>query len=345
MPETFQDIPTAEELTTFARELRFADYELAEFFPDELLLGTKWRFDTSELNQSPAIRYAAWDTAAPITGRQGVSVAEQALPPLREKKTIGEEEEIYLRALQTGDWSEYIQRIYDDIRNLVDAAEARWELDRGTLLGTGTLPVQMNEGPNPIIDYNVPSGNKPTAPVWWTDIANADLITQLKTYVASYKTANRGLAPGAILIPDVIAGLMMRNQALRSIIYNIPGSSAPSTLSFDRIGDELRAHGLPPIRVINSQATDTDGTYKYVMPQDKIVMIPSRGSVGATVKGVTGAALGMAREGTIPTNQAPGLVGLTWEENDPPRRFNMVDGCGMPVLRDERKLFIVKVVA
>lgn len=344
MATSINDLPQPAELTAFARSLIFANYELEEFLPEIGWQGTSYRFNTTELGQAPAVRYRAWDTEAPISDRPGVTRSTQELPPLAEKKILTEEEFLKLEAMKTGDWSAVITQIYNDIENLVEGVKARWELDRGELLGSGALTVRYPKTQE-TVTYPVPAGNKPTATTLWSDVATADIVTQLKAFVTAYKVENRGLAPGVILIPDAVAGLMMRNQALRSLIYHVSGSTAPSTTSFDRIQDELRAHSLPPMRVINSQATDTDGTYKYVLPQNKIVLLPAGRPVGATVKGTTGAALGLVQENTLELSDAPGIVAMSWDSNDPPRRFNMVDACGMPVLSSAKQLFIAQVLA
>jgi hypothetical protein len=97
--------------------------------------------------------------------------------------------------------------------------------------------------------------------------------------------------------------------------------------------------------VITSQATNAAGTTAPVFPQNKVVFLPPGGKAGVTSKGVTGSATGLLASGTIKLNEAPGIVGLTWDENDPARRFNMIDACGMPMLGNPNLIFIAQVAS
>lgn len=335
-PQTIQD---------FVRKLEYPQFQLAEYFPDLLINNNIYRFDKTTLVNEPAVEYRSWDAETPIGSRQGVARGTAELPPLGKKKLMTEEQTLKLQAIQAnGDWSAYIDQIYADLDNLNSGLAARWEIDRGALLSTGALTVKAASGWQVSVDYGVPNGNIVTAGTLWSSISTADPIGNLKTWVSAYKAQNRGLAPGEILISDTVQGYLLRNDKLRASMYY--GSSAPTTLRLADVQNEFAAQGLPPFRVIDSQATKPDGTTDYVLPQNKIIMLPPRGTnIGYTAKGVTGSALNMVRAGTMKLNEAPGVVGLTWEENDPAQRWNMIDACGMPVLSNPNLLFIATVAA
>lgn len=340
------DLVTPQLIQGFVRNLEYPGFELSPYFPDETVQGFTYRYDTTQLSAEPAIGYRAWDTEAPIRDRQGVTRASQELPPLSAKKLMTEEQYLKYQALQTGDWSAYIEQIYNDLENLVGGIQSQWELNRGTLLSTGSLTINDDRG-NAIatLNYNVPGGNIVTAGTLWSSTGNADPISDLTTWVATYKAANRGMAPGEILISETIAGYLVRNVAIASALFPVSGS-APTVVARDSVNAYFQANGLPPFRVISAQATKNDGTVDYVLPQNKVIFVPPRGiNVGRTVKGVTASATGLVNSGTLSLAEAPGIVGLTWEQDDPARRFNMVDACGMPVLTQPSMLFIATVGA
>jgi hypothetical protein len=332
-------------LIGFVRNLEYPGYELAEFFPDDFVQGNIAQFDKTQLAQEPAVQYRAWDTEAPIGDRQGIQRGFVQLPPLSKKKLLTEEQSLKLRAIELQDWSAYTRQIYDDLSNLTDGVQARWEIDRGALLNTGALTVTGVDGWTVSVDYGVPSGNKPTAGVLWSNTASADIISDLMTWRGTYRTLNRGLSPGLILIGEAVLPYLLQNAALRASMYYGAPNTGPSVLKFADIQNELAAHGLPPIRVITSQATESNGTTAPVFPQNKVVFLPPGGKAGVTSKGVTGAATGLLASGTLKLNEAPGIVGLTWEENDPARRFNLIDACGMPMLGNPNLIFIAQVAA
>lgn len=333
-------------INDFVRTLEYPQFELAEFFPELFIRDNIFRFDKSVIAQEPALEYRSWDSEAPIGDRQGVARGTAELPPLAKKKLMTEEQRIKLRAMETGDWSEYVDQIYDDLNNLVSGVYARWEIDSGSLLSTGQLNVVGHSGWTININYGVPGGNIVTAGTLWSDVANADIISNLKTWVAAYKAQNKGLVPGLILISETVMGYMLRNNALRATMYYGAPNTGPATLREQSVQEEFRANGLPPFRVINSQATKPDGTVDYVLPQNKIIMLPPNGTdVGRTAKGVTGSALDMVANGTLKINESPGIVGLSWAKDDPAQRWNMVDACGMPVLSNPNLLFIATVAS
>jgi hypothetical protein len=78
-------------LVNFVRNLEYPGYELAEFFPDDLVQGNIAQFHKTQLAQEPAVQYRAWDTEAPIGDRQGVPRGLFLLPPLSRKKILTEE--------------------------------------------------------------------------------------------------------------------------------------------------------------------------------------------------------------------------------------------------------------
>jgi len=91
-------------------------------------------------------QYRAWDTEAPIGDRQGVPRGLFLLPPLSKKKILTEEQSLKLRAIELNDWSAYIGQIYNDLANLTDGLQARWEIDRGALLLKQVLALAVMDG-------------------------------------------------------------------------------------------------------------------------------------------------------------------------------------------------------
>lgn len=341
---SINDLRVPELITNYVRALEYPQYQLDEYFPEKLVRTNFYQWDKTQLLQEPAVSYRPPDVESPLGARQGVQRGMVELPLLGKKKLMTEEMKLKRLALETGDYTDYLAQIEDDLTNLTQGVQGRWEIDRGTLLSTGALTVKGVDGFTVSVDYSVPGGNIVSAGTAWSDTANADIIANVRTWQTAYRAANRGLSPGLMLIGESVLTYILKNSALRSLMYYGAPNTGPSTLRVNDVQAELQANGLPPFRVITSQATDENGTTSTVFPQNKVIFLPPTGTpVGYTAKGVTGSALDMVDKRAIRLQEAPGIVGLTWEESDPARRFNMVDACGMPVLSNPNLLFIATV--
>lgn len=349
------DLITPAEIVGYIRAIETPDLDvLSRFLPVQERPDNMWRWDETALVDEPAIDYRAPDTELPFGARQGVKRAETELPFLGKKKLLTEEQKLRLDAIsRNGDYGRVVAQIYDDIYWLVRGVKARWELDRGSLLSTGSLTVKSlaRDGSGTVdyaqtFNYNVPGGNIVTASTAWTDTANADIVANFLGWTQAYKDANNGMAPGAWIINTTILNLMLRSSAMRSMLYFGAPNSGPSVLPRAALEAELQAHGIAPLVVLDGKVTNSSGTLTSTLAQNKVIGVPPEGAnLGATAVGVTATATGMVESGTLTFDEAPGITGWSKDENDPPRRFNAVDAAGMPGLANPSQLFIATVSA
>lgn len=346
------DLITPLTATGYARktyEIAFPDLGVLDFlFPTVTRPDNIWKWDTSTLVDEPAISYIAFDTELPIGSRQGLSKAETELPPFGKKKILTGEHRLKLEAIKrNGDYSEMVDEIYADIKNLVRGARNRHLIDKGTLLTTGELAVEgQTIGAAPEftmnVDYNIDNSHFVTASPLWSSVSTADPLLNVWTWEQAYAGFTNGQKPAAWLINQTIQNLLMRNVAFRDSLYGPFSSTAPSVLTPEQINSVMQSRGLAPFRVIDAKATDESGTKVDVIDQTKIVAVPASG-LGNMALGTTPEALGMVESGTITSNEAAGIVGLSWQENDPARRFNAVTGVGMPVFENPNLLMVATV--
>ncbi len=352
MAITINDLNTPAFVTNFVRSLLFPDKVLGDYFPRQGTGKIAYKYNLTGPYQEPAVPYSAWDAEAPIGSRPGVVQGTAELLPLRKKKIMGEEMSLRIdMVLGGGPQDEYVRQAFADIENMVEGIESTWEFGRGQLLSTGTITldgpsngssVEMTHG----IDYGVPVGNKVTAATLWSDVANSDIVGNLQTWVEVYRSANRGLMPGEILISRKVLGYILRNAGLRSQLFVGAANAAPSVLAQNAAYAQLEALGLPPIRVIDEQVTNAAGTYTNVLPDNKIIMVPPRNQpLGYTMVGPTPLGLDLVESNAIARSMAPGISAQSWTKGDPGTRFNYVEAVGMPVLSQPKRLLIGTVSA
>lgn len=343
------DLINTQMLTGYVRTLEFPDLGVLDpLFPVVERIDNKWKWDTTQLKDEPAISYRALDTELDFGSRQGVSFNETELPFLGRKKLLTEEQRLRLEAIRrNGDYGEIIEQIYNDLYWLTRGAYNRWLLDKGKLLTTGALTVTsmpINGTPEWTlsVNYNVPNAHFVTASPLWSSVSTADPLTDLVSWEDQFADTNNGERPAEWLINQTVEGLILRNAALRAALYGPGYSTAPTVLDKGQVNSLLTARGLAPLRVVNAKATNEAGTKVNVIDQTKIVAVPDSGLANMAT-GVTVEALDMVEAGTITLDEGPGLVGMTWKENDPSRQFNGLVGAGMPVLQNPSLLFVATV--
>src|SRR4051794_7143461 len=220
MPDIVNDRVNPTTIQNFLRELEFPEFEVArDFFPEKLIQGITFRYDTTQLARPPAVEYRSWDAEAPIGSRQGVTRASQELPPLAKKIPLTEEQYIRYQSAVTDNWTPFIDQIFDDLQNLVEGVFTQWELNAGSLLSTGAVTLPASNGAwSETLTYPVPSGNFITPSTPWTTVATADPLADLLGGVAQFRLTNRNQVPGVMLISERIAGLLVRNVAIQNTL-------------------------------------------------------------------------------------------------------------------------------
>jgi len=109
----------------------------------------------------------------------------------------------------------------------------RWQAFSGQL----TIEYQLRDTAL-VIDYPIPTGNKPSAAVGWQDVVNSDPVNDLKAWLKQVATTSG--SPGRLVhLADEVAELIVSNQKLRTY-FNVPAGQ-PFMPNMD---DVLRL--LPP---------------------------------------------------------------------------------------------------
>lgn len=335
------DIVDQQELLGFVRNLQFDQFTLDQFLPNRDIDDIEYVFRRGTGQDEDAAGFRAFDAESPIGSRAGRARVRGELPPISKKISVGEEERLRLRQLQTGNSDPIVAQIYDDAANMTRAVQARLELARGQLLSTGTVTISEN-GLEITVDFGLPAGhNVNAATVWSTHTAN-DIIEELISWVETYSDSTGGLRPAAILTSRQVLSNMLRNDAVRNLAATVNG--APALVSRQTLNQVLAAYDLPPIITYETQVR-VDGVATRVIPQDRLIFVPpSQEPLGNTFYGVTAEALELQSEGQIVASQAPGIVAVVEKTFDPVRTWTKAAGIGLPVLANPELLFIADVL-
>jgi len=337
------DVIDPVELTGYSRDIpEPPEYGLSPLLPPREIPDIEYDFKTST-RSNRAARYRAWDAETPIGKRDGFSTTRGKLPPLGEKRVIGEYERIQLERARGADGSQLVTNIYDDTDANVLAVRARLELARGDVLSDGKFTLDGENGLTIEVDYLIPGTNFVSAAIAWSDHANAKVLSDMLAWTKAATVANRGARPVAGYTDSETIGHVQRNAELRDIAGTVNG--VPNIVSQSNVDAVFAAHNLPPLRPMEHSILDgeTDEAVP-VLPPGTIVFLPAT-PVGRTVFGITAEALELVEAKRLRFEDAPGIVAVTQREGDPVRVWSKAGATAMPVLENPDGVFVADVAA
>ena len=352
------DLVDPVELTEYVRayndETLRARFVLDRILPNRLLDDLEYRVRAGGLTDVDVAEFRSWDTPPPMTGRPGISRKRGELPPVSRQIPLLEEESLRLRQIQTGSANPLVDAIFADAERMVRAVQGRIELARGDVLTDGIVTINEN-GMNIAVDYGVPSSHLPVLAggAQWTvaNAATATPVTNLLTWLDLYK-ADTGVLPiGMVMARSRFAALAV-NAEMRA--YAQAGAStAPARLNMATINQIFAEFGIPPITGLSSDPTGdpfydvsvrVNGVLTRVIPENRVVFVPPPDEpVGNTFYGVTAEAVRLIERNKIVAQDAPGVVALVLQNDNPVQTFTLATAIALPAIINPELIFTATV--
>lgn len=301
---------------------------LENYLPNVQVEDLEYRIRRGQLNMVDAAEYRAWDTPAPMTGRQGVTFIEGSLGPVSRQIPLGEEEYLRTQSLLRGTNDPIINQIYQDSENMIRAVQNRIELARGDIINDGKVTIAEN-GLALEADFGRSGWASPTAAILWTTVATATPLTDLLGWVQLY-VDNNGTEPGEILMSKTRVANLALNAELRS--YAAAMGTTPTRINRATIDNILANEGLPPIRLYD-RTVRVNGTSTRILPTNKVFLMPPAGEpVGNTFYGVTAEALLLQGRGLIDATDTPGIVAVVTMTEHPVQTYTVGTAIALPAM-------------
>lgn len=324
------------EMTGFVRELRFDEFSLDRWFPNQFRQSIDYSYSRADKRREEMGSFRGFDVPAPIGDRPGVDKVRGNIPPLSKKLVLTEWERLNLE-MQNGSTvaaSLLRELAYDDAMLITESLLARLEYARGTVLQTGTVTYVTDTGFTGIVtDYGTVT--TATASPLWTDHDNATPFTDLRTWTAAYVTRNKGRRPGVFLTSEARQSDMLLCAEFRA--YAAVGATIPSILTPTQVNTILAAHGIPPVETYDAQVNVPGSGDTRVIAENVGLLLPPTSDAarfGETTHGVTAEALELVGKGFLSMPTAPGFVGVGNTEFDPVTKWTKVAGLALPVCKD-----------
>lgn len=326
------------ELTGYVRaalaDLPQNAFGLSAFLPDVLTDDIDFRASVGGGGLNRAASFRAYDAESPISGRKGVSRISGELPPISEKRILGEYDRLKMRGLSDGIKSV----IFNDAVDLAKAIQTRLEIARGEALMDGKVTIEEN-GLALEADFGRKASHTVTAGALWG--TGGDPIADFLAWQAVYVATN-GVRPGATLTSQEVVSALMRNAKIRE--YTLPAGSTQQIVTVDAINALLQSFGLPPLSVYEAQVDDGTGTAKSIIDPKKILFLPPAGAkLGETLWGVTAESLDA--DYAIDATEAPGIVVGSYSDKDPVALWTKASAIALPVVPNTNLTLAAKVLA
>lgn len=341
MAEYITDVIDVPELIGYVREQRFEGLTLDAFLPNLDVDDIEYELRNIDAPNVQVARYRAWDTAPPLGKRAGFSVIAGEIPNLGLTMRLNEREFKQLQRLRAGTpgAGNLADTIWNDALQMVRAVQTRIELARGDLLTDGIVSINEN-GVNVTANFNVPGAHGVAAATPWSTTGTATPLTDLKAWLATYRSNNGGRNPDVLLTSSEVIGDLTLNAQIRNLAP-VTGI-VPGIITEETVAAVFRAQGFPPFVTYDTELPNLAGTMARVINARKVIALRVDG-LGTTLYGTTADAEAMAGNGVIEMRDAPGVIAFAQQQIRPAAAYTTGAGLALPVLRDPKAILIATV--
>lgn len=311
---------------------QFNQFTLSRWLPNVPIDDLEYRLNNGAQGLADSAVFRTYDAESPIGKGPSFTRMTGELPPISQKNRLGEYDRLRLRRLSDTQIQDALLKVAD--RQVLSIA-ARYELARADALVNGSVTISENGITGMVVDFQRSSSMTVTAATLWSGAA--DILTDLMTWRDAYVDLN-GTEPGAILAGRTLISTMLRNQAVRNQIF--PGTNQPNVATVEQVNALLASQELPPI-ISYTTKIKVNGTAQFVIPSNKLLMLPAPGAPDAGQDGegheLGGTFLGTTAESLEPEYQLedgeqPGIVTGVYKSQDPVSVWTKSASIGLPVL-------------
>ncbi|MFK4104269.1 major capsid protein [Streptomyces sp. NPDC019531] len=156
-----------------------------EVFAEGNIDNVKFRTKSSKRRVNAA-KFRAWEAAPTLARRRAEQVINEGMLPWVGQELPFSELQIILAAVNRGqDTSEFLDLLYDDLEQHVEATKAAMEIAAGQMLSAGVVSLL---GVALDVDWKVPAANRPMVAVPWSRSEAATPITDELAWIQYLKS-------------------------------------------------------------------------------------------------------------------------------------------------------------
>lgn len=286
----------------------------------------------------------AEDTEAQIGSRDGLE--EMSMEPALIKRKIKMGERLIRAMAQARTDAErqrVIERIYNDVDNMVNSVRTRIERFRFEAISTGGLNLNEN-GFAGKVDYGVSEDQKEvlTGTDVWTD-PDAKPLDDLESFVNRIVGLS-GTTPERLLTSTKVFNALKRHPSVRSGIFGVNSARLVTNAELNAF---LGEQGLPTIgtddRMYRVQKNNGSYVNERFFPENSLVLLPG-GDLGETVHGVTPEEANMQYMKGDTFESYGNIIAQIYSTSDPVARWTKAVAVAMPSFPTANQIFIANVL-
>jgi hypothetical protein len=348
------ELTDPEELTVAARQIPFPAGILHQWLPSRTRLDHRYRFRRSTRSLRRATPFRPWNTPAVPLDRGDMYEVTGRMLPNSGILWLDEENAQLLDAAQAAGDEDAIAALFDDdLLTLTRGTLQRVMLAQGEAISSGKVTVGTQAAPENrlqlgSVDFGIPAQHYFTASTLWNGVT-PDIFGQMDLHKTTYKTTTGNeVLPGVAIISTRILNVMLKDSDFRNVFGSLLG--APPSISVASVRQALSDRELPRLIVDDTMVPDHLGVMRRQIPDDRIVYLPEvpgqpgGQAVGQTQWGTTEEAKHLVRAQALAQENAPGLVAVPMQSENPVHRGTLVAGIVMPVVTDPDLIMSVKVL-
>ncbi|MFJ6902056.1 major capsid protein [Streptomyces hokutonensis] len=236
-----------EDIQAFIRAITTPeDYLLTrEVFAERNIDNVKFRTKSSKRRVNAA-KFRAWEAAPTLARRRAEQVINEGMLPWVGQELPFSELQIILAAVDRGqDTSEFLDLLYDDLEQHVEATKAAMEIAAGQMLSTGVVSLP---GVALDVDWKVPAATRPTVVVPWSQSDAATPITDELAWIQYLKSIGAP-RPERVISSEKALSLLGSTAEYRAAFHNSPSTEQiPTGMLAPEEANRVRAkYNLPPV--------------------------------------------------------------------------------------------------
>lgn len=289
MPTIF-DLVNAKNIATYYEEnaSNRIPYLGETLFPARKQLGLDLSWIKGFNGLPVQLKPSEFDAKATLRDRIGITKIDTEMPFFREGMRIGEKERQEILKVMSAANSQYLmpvlQRIYDDVTNLIKGASVAPERMIMQLLSTGKISIVANRVAYEY-DYQLPASHTETltGAAQWSD-PDSNPVEDIKTWQDTVED-DTGVRPTRAICTRKTWNHLLRNKTIRLDMNPVGGQNVILTDSM--LQQYLAAKLGITVAVYNKKfALEVGGAAQLFYPDDYFTLIPD-GNLGNTYYGTT----------------------------------------------------------
>lgn len=348
------ELADPEEMSLAARQIPFPAGILNQWLPAATRRDHRYLFRRSDRSLRRAMPFRPWNTpAVPMERGEATEVTGRMLPLSGILWLLEEQAQLLDAARDSGDEDAIAAIFDDDLLTLTRSALQRLMLAQGEAIWSGKVTIGTDSAPENrlqlgSVDFGVPAAHFTTAGTLW-DAGSPDIFGQLDTYTTTYRTTTgQEVIPGVIIMSTRIRNVLLKDTDFRNLLGSLLG--APPSIGTAQLRRLFEDREMPRLIVDDTAVPNHNGVMTRQIPDDRIVILPEVPgqpggmAVGRTQWGTTEEAKKLQRAQAISAENAPGLVAVPMESENPVHTGTLVAGIAMPVVTDPDLIMSVKVL-